>query len=105
MSYRVEITDRAAREIEEQFDYLQERSEAAAERWREGLLAVIESLAEHPERCPRAPEADWFGPNLRQLVYGKKRQAQRILFVVLDEAVVILRVRHSAQDALGPDAF
>jgi plasmid stabilization system protein ParE len=102
MSFRVEITRRAAREIEENYNWLADRSESAAERWRDSLLAAAQSLEENPERCPEAPEAEWYGPGLRQLLHGKKRRAHRILFEVRDDTVFILRVRHSAQDFLGP---
>src|SRR5262245_39552736 len=103
MSFRVEFARRAIREIDEQVDWLAERSQAAAERWREGLLAVVKSLEENPERCPEAPEAEWYGPGLRQLIHGKKRSAHRVLFEIRGEVVVILRVRHAARDYLAPE--
>jgi plasmid stabilization system protein ParE len=103
MSFRVEITRRAARDIQEQYDWLAERSPAAADRWRKALQGAVESLENNPERCPEAPEAEWYGPELRQLVLGKKHRAHRILFEIRGDVVVILRVRHSAQDLLSPE--
>ena len=104
MSFRVAIARRAAREIEEQYDWLTGRSQAAADRWRDALLEAIDSLAADPERCPEAPEAGWH-PGLRQLLHGKRRQVHRILFEVRGNTVVVLRVRHSAQNFLGPDEW
>jgi len=102
MTFRVEITRRAAREIEAQYEWLAERSPVSAERWRDSLLAAVGSLEENPERCPEAPEAEWYGPALRQLLHGKRRYVHRILFEIRGNVVIVLRVRHSAQDLLGP---
>lgn len=57
MSWNVVLTRKAAREIEEHYNWLAERSEAAADRWRNSLLAAIDTLEDNPERCPEAPEA------------------------------------------------
>jgi plasmid stabilization system protein ParE len=104
MIFNVVIARKAAREIETQYNWLSERSESAANRWRNSLLQAIETLAENPERCPEAPEAEWHS-GLRQLLHGKRRQVHRILFEIREQIVVILRVRHAAQEFLGPEAF
>ncbi len=104
MSFHVAIARKAAREIEDQFNWLADRSEAAANRWRNSLLQAIDTLENDPERCPEAPEAEWH-PGLRQLLHGKRRNLHRILFEIRGQTVVILRLRHSAQDILGPKAF
>jgi plasmid stabilization system protein ParE len=104
MSWNVVLARKAAREIEEQYDWLAERSEAAANRWRNSLLTAIDSLEDNPERCPEAPEAEWY-EGLRQLLHGKRRQVHRILLEIREQTVVVLRVRHSAQDFLGPEEF
>lgn len=105
MSFRVEVTRRATREIEEQYDWLAARSQAGADRWRDGLLSAIDALAEDPARFPEAPEAEWCDYELRQLIHGQKRQVHRVLFEIRGDVVIVLRVRHSAQDLLGPDEF
>jgi plasmid stabilization system protein ParE len=102
MSFRVALARKAAREIAEQYDWLAGRSQTAADRWRDALLEAIDSLAEDPERCREAPEAEWH-PGLRQLLHGKRRQVHRILFEIRGNTVVVLRVRHSAQDFLDPE--
>jgi len=104
MSFHVAIARKAAREIEDQFNWLADHSEAAANRWRNSLLQAIDTLENDPERCPEAPEAEWH-PGLRQLLHGKRRNLHRILFEIRGQTVVILRLRHSAQDILGPKAF
>jgi plasmid stabilization system protein ParE len=56
MKFRVILARNAAREIEEQYDWLAERSEASALRWKISLLDAIETLEHEPNRCPEAPE-------------------------------------------------
>jgi plasmid stabilization system protein ParE len=73
MSWNVVLARRASREIEEQYDWLAQRSPAAADRWRNSLLEAIDTLEDNPERCPEAPEAEWH-EGLRQLLHGKRRQ-------------------------------
>src|SRR5207249_2633900 len=103
MPYRVSITRRALREVDAALAWLTERSPAAAARWHGRLLGAIDSLESNPERCPAAPENDWYaGGEIRQLLYGRRGGIYRILFEVRGDTVVILRVRHRAQDVLEP---
>ena len=78
------------------------RSVAAAIRWYVKLLDAIGSLADNPELCGLAPENEWF-PDMRQKMFGKKRDVYRILFEIRGNTVFILRVRHGSQDLLQPD--
>jgi plasmid stabilization system protein ParE len=102
MAHSVYITARAMAEIDEALDWIENQSEAAALRWHERLIDAIHSLEHHPERCELAPESDWFGAEIRQLLYGRRRGVYRILFEIRGNKVVILRVRHSAQALLEP---
>ena len=74
----------------------------AATQWYNGVIAAFSSLTEFPRRCSLAPENDTFQQEIRQLLYGKKRDTYRILFTVRDELVYILHVRHSAMQTLQP---
>jgi plasmid stabilization system protein ParE len=104
MPHSVQITRRALAEIDRALEWLSERSPAAAAGWHRRLLEAINSLENHPERCPLAPESEWYaGGELRQLLHGRRQGVYRILFEVRGNIVFILRVRHSAQDLLGPD--
>ncbi|MEH1902768.1 MAG: hypothetical protein V7L04_15465 [Nostoc sp.] len=50
-----------------------------------------------------APEAQGIGREIRQLFVGKRRQ-YRVLFVVEEDVVAIIHVRHSRQARIEPDA-
>jgi plasmid stabilization system protein ParE len=104
MSWHVVIAQAAAREIESQYDFIAKHSKATANRWRDALLKAIDTLADDPERCPEAPEAEWH-EGLRQLVHGRRRQVHRLIFEIRGKTVVVLRVRHAAQDLLKSDEF
>jgi plasmid stabilization system protein ParE len=104
MTLQVVIARRAAREIEEQYNWLAERSKAAADCWRDSLLEAINALEDRPERYPAAPEAEW-REGIRELLHGRRRRVNRVLFEILGQTVVVLRVRHGAQDFLNPEEF
>ncbi len=68
-----------------------------AQRWYEGLEEVLLALAEMPRRFAYARENDTFSElELRQVVY----QSHRLIFTIKDEQVIILHVRHIAQQPL-----
>jgi plasmid stabilization system protein ParE len=100
MRYRIIIQSSAWDEIREAYRWLYERSPTAANRWRSGLLRAVLSLETHPRRCPLAPENDSFGEEIRQLLYGRRWGVYRILFVVEEDIVSVLYVRHSARQPL-----
>lgn len=50
-----------------------------------------------PSRCSLAFENSFCDEEIRQLVYGKGRNAYRILFTIVDDSVQIIFVRHAAQ--------
>ena len=103
MTFRVKITRLAAHEVKKTHSWLAKRMPKSAERWRTALLRAIESLATQPDRCPEAPEAEWYGPQLRQLLHGRRPHVYRILVEIRGKEVVILRVRHSRQELLATD--
>lgn len=76
-----------------------------AQAWYEGLLSAIDSLTTMPKRCALARENEFFSQEIRQLVYGRGRNADRIVFTILpgDEVSIVrvLRIRHASQLTIG----
>ena len=101
MKFVVEVTDTAWTEIQEAYDWLAQRAPAAAARWKQGLLEAIDSLASFPTACSVAPESDYFGREIRQLLHGRRQHKYRILFEIRGKKVIVLRVRHGARKFLG----
>jgi plasmid stabilization system protein ParE len=97
MTYRVIIQPNAEAELDAAFEYRRARAPQAATRWFAGFVDAINSLAEFPERCPFAPENGHFPEEIRQLLYGTRREAFRILFTIQGDAMHVLHIRHGAQ--------
>lgn len=103
MTYRVIIEPTAERGIREAVRWKTQRvSPTLAARWYNGLRKKIDTLKSHPARCPLAAENDKFPEEIRELLYGKRRNSYRIIFTIRGDAVHVLFVQHSARDELEP---
>ncbi|MBD2443321.1 hypothetical protein H6G25_08965 [Dolichospermum sp. FACHB-1091] len=64
-----------------------------------------------PKRCSLARENDYFSQEIRQIIYGKGRNAYRIIFTIIEgeeiSIVRVLHIRHAAQQTISevPDEF
>lgn len=107
MTREVIVSRQARREIAGATAWgAENRSRSEAGRWAIEIEDALDGLADDPERHPLCDEAECFGLAVRQLNFGLGRRAShRILFEVRDERVVILRVRHVAQDSLSAEDF
>ena len=105
MTYTVVISERTAQEIEGATAWwARERSAEQAVRWYQGIRGAIAGLATSPERCPLAAESAAFPFEIRELHYGLgRRPTHRAVFRITDEQVLVLTVRHVAQDQLRPE--
>ncbi len=103
MTYHVNLTHRAGRELEGAADWwAAHRSANQAADWYAGFSASIESLAEDPERCPLAPEDGRFPYEIRDLHYGLgSRPTHRAVFTIRGDMVLVLTIRHAAQADLS----
>ena len=98
--YQVEMTATAEAELREAYLWIQEDSPERAVRWRKGLLKQIERLETLPERCPFAPENEFFAEDIRQLLHGQRGGRYRILFVIEKDTVYVLHIRQGARQVL-----
>jgi plasmid stabilization system protein ParE len=105
MTYRVIITGRAEREMQDAARWwAANRSAEQASRWLAGLEKELQTLTDAPVRCPRASEHELFSFEIRELHYGLgRRVTHRAVFTVRDEQVFVLTIRHAAQDKLQPE--
>jgi mRNA-degrading endonuclease RelE of RelBE toxin-antitoxin system len=74
-----------------------------ANNWYYEFQDTIASLQNFPNRCSKAPESKVIGCEVRQIWIGKKRK-YRVLFVVIEDVVAILHVRHSRQSYRGEES-
>ena len=102
MKYRVEVTSYAQQNADSAYFWLTERTENAV-KWLNRLEKAIEGLAVLPMRCPLAVESREFGEPIHQLLVGKSPHIYRVLFIVRQNAVFVLHIRHGAREYLRPD--
>jgi toxin ParE1/3/4 len=89
MAYRVEITDRALRDLALIYQRIEAETGARAARWFDGLEAAINGLERRPHRAPATPEDG----SLRHLLYGKRPHAYRIIYAI-EDAIATVYVLH-----------
>jgi len=77
MTYRVEVTARAARDLVSIYERINAEDSIAAAKWFNGLEEAIYALCELPRRCPMAPESKRSKHSLRNLLYGNKPHIYR----------------------------
>jgi plasmid stabilization system protein ParE len=103
MIYKVLIQPSAFQEIETSYRWMCDNlSPEVANNWYYDLQDVIASLQKFPNRCSMAPEAPVIGREIRQVWVGKRKK-YRALFVIKEDVVAILHVRHSHQSYLGQE--
>ncbi len=105
MEFLIEITEPAEADTEEAYLWYYREDHKTADTWFRGLQRAFFSLRELPERCVVAPEGERVGRKIQQLLYGKGRHMYRILFETRDDAVCILRVRHTSRPFLALKDF
>ncbi|REJ67483.1 MAG: type II toxin-antitoxin system RelE/ParE family toxin [Planctomycetota bacterium] len=100
MSLSVVVMPRAEADLREIANWwATNRSSEQAGRWLDGILEAIGSLSENPDRRPRAREDRRHRYELRELHFGLgSRATHRVIFTIRPEKVVVLTVRHLAQD-------
>ena len=80
------------------------RSQEQALRWYDGIYDALQTLTNHPQRCPLARENNKSDDELRELHFGlQTRPTHRIIFVIDPEAVRVLAIRHVSQDDATPE--
>ncbi|MGO4882105.1 MAG: type II toxin-antitoxin system RelE/ParE family toxin [Bryobacteraceae bacterium] len=105
MTYRVELSGRAARDLDILYVEKNARDSPAAARWYNGLEEAVSSLGSFPHRCPVAPEGKKSGRRLRHLLYGKKPHIYRVIYEVDErrKIVTVLTIRHGAMEPADLD--
>ncbi len=99
--FRVIVEVSARQDIEEAYLWLADQSANAAYLWLNDLYQAMERLEFFPERCPLAPETQFFDTRIREIFHGRRQHKYRILFTVKEAEVRILHVRHGARRTLG----
>jgi plasmid stabilization system protein ParE len=104
MAYAVELTLRAARDLDHLYQIRAAESIPVA-RWYNGLERAVFSLERFPRRCPVAPESKKTRRSPRHFLYGKKPNVHRVIFEIDERGIVVrvLTIRHGAMDEAHQD--
>jgi plasmid stabilization system protein ParE len=104
VKYRVRLAAKAEADVDRVLRWFHEqRVTVAGGRWFARLMAKIDTLEAHPERCGIAVKSEELGVEIRELLFGKRHGVYRILFQIDGKTVHILRVWHGARDRVSPD--
>jgi plasmid stabilization system protein ParE len=99
MTYEVRLTAKAERQFKAAARWWAEhRSKAQAERWYDGFLRAMQSLAVNPERCSLARENASMPIEIREIHYGLgQRPTHRAIYAIRADCVIVYSIRHIAQ--------
>src|SRR5207248_5395427 len=102
MIHQVRISARAKRDVDEALGSLVGRAPQGAARWHAALLNKIQTLEDNPTQWPLADTTEQLGVELRQLLFGKRRNVFRILFTVDGEIINVHHIWRATRDWLQP---
>jgi plasmid stabilization system protein ParE len=105
MSWEVILTDHAHAQMHVNYQWwAKNRSIEQANRWFNLFAQKISSLSSNAERCSRSTDSKHFPCAVRDLYFGLgKKPTHRAVFTIRGDKVVVLAIRHLAQDDLKPD--
>jgi len=103
VTFHVNVTARARRDIEEVVEVFAVSAPLSVARWQDRIWSAMSQLAFTPTRYALAAEADDLGIELRELIFGKRSGAYRILFTVTGQTVRIMHVRRASRGPLTLD--
>ena len=100
------VTPEAKADLRDIYPYIRDRAPRAATQWSVSARASIKTLSHSPQRCPLAPESTHFNVPIRQMLLGTgHRGTYRVLFVIVDNSVRVIHVRHGSMLPLGAEEY
>lgn len=103
--YLVRMTDPAETDIRRNFQWWSDNhSPTQARTWMLGIRAAILALETMPERYGYADEKALRQEGIRQMGFGVgNRSTHRVIYAVMQDEVIIYRVRAGRQDQISTD--
>ncbi len=99
--FRVLVMPRVASDLDAAFDFIAADSPQNAAAWYDRCIDSIERLRFLPKLWPRASEPDLAALDVRGCICD----GFRILFLIKDQTVQVVWVRHAAMNPLTSNAF
>lgn len=99
--YRVIVQRLARTDLKEAYDWAAKRAPQTAARWLDRFEQALQTLEQHPQRCPLARESKGVDVEVREFLFGKRPWVFRSLFTIDGDSVRILRVRRAQRRPLS----
>lgn len=100
MNFRVILSQRAEADIESAVAYLSRHAPMAVQGWYRRLCLAIQTLEYLPTRCPVLEDLSLPEREIREMSFGKRRGAFRILFTITEDQVQVLHVRRACRGSI-----
>lgn len=98
MAFKLVLLRRAQADVDAIYDWIAKRSRSGAASWYDAFLDAADAIERDPDSCPAAPEAKRLHLDLRQRLFKTRRgRAYRMLFVIANNQVRVLRIRGHGQ--------
>lgn len=98
MPFQLRLLRRAQADADAIYQWLAKRSLSGAVSWYNAFIDAASAIERDPESCAAAPEAKRLHLELRQRLFKTSRgRTYRILFVIANQQVRVLRVRGPGQ--------
>lgn len=103
MTFDVVVTEPAEKDADSIFEWLEQQSPAGARKWWLAFLEGLRTLERQASIYSLAPESAAFDESIRQLIFRTSHgRPYRILYVIRQTTVFVLRVRGAAQNLMDP---
>ena len=103
MTFRIELSREAKRDLWGYYQFASQHSVSDAIRWMERFEAAISTLGERPERCSLSRESRRMKVELRDFLFGKRPSVYRVVFLFDRDTVRVLRICRSQRGTLSVD--
>jgi Plasmid stabilisation system protein. len=100
MIYEVVIQPRALRDLDESQQWAAKHAPFTARRWYNRFIDRLHSLRRNPQHFGLAEESRKAKREIRQLLFGKRPNVYRALFVIDNTQVRVIRVLRAQRRAL-----
>jgi plasmid stabilization system protein ParE len=87
--------------LDEAYRWAARHAPQTAARWLDRFYEALRSLGQNAERCGFAPESTNLRREVRQLLFGRKPNVFRAVFVIDEGVVRVLRIRRASRRLLS----
>jgi plasmid stabilization system protein ParE len=100
MTYRVILQRLAIEDLDDAFAWAAQKAPITAARRLGRFHAALQRLDSNPQRCPRAREQSKLDAELREVLFGKRPNVYRVVFLIDGDTVRVLRIRRAQRQPL-----